>query len=111
MQSAVIKHENNLKNIYSESRVANFDDYVKKKDRFRHTLLHWHQIPRANNPEKPLQNNALNILSVVVFKLKMQKIVVLNQNYLSPSWNTKKTKPLAHAGYKVPGYVLGVPQI
>ena len=29
----------------------------------------------------------------------------------SPSWNTKKTKPLAHAGYKVPGYVLGVPQI
>ena len=28
-----------------------------------------------------------------------------------PSWNTKKTKPLAHAGYKVPGYVLGVPQI
>jgi len=30
---------------------------------------------------------------------------------LNPSWNTKKTKPLAHAGYKVPGYVLGVPQI
>ena len=29
----------------------------------------------------------------------------------NPSWNTKKTKPLAHAGYKVPGYVLGVPQI
>ena len=72
-----------IKNIYSESRVTNFDDYVKKKDRFRHTLLHWHQIPRANNPKKPLQNNALNILSVVVFKLKMQKIVVLNQNYLS----------------------------
>ena len=32
-------------------------------------------------------------------------------NIRNPSWNTKKTKPLAHAGYKVPGYVLGVPQI
>ena len=83
MQSAVIKHENNLKNIYSESRVANFDDYVKKKDRFRHTLLHWHQIPRANNPNKPLQSKAVNLLALIFHKLRKSEIVTLNHNYLS----------------------------
>ena len=40
-----------------------------------------------------------------------QKYIIHGQERLNPSWNTKKTKPLAHAGYKVPGYVLGVPQI
>ena len=83
MQSAVIKHENNLKNIYSESRVANFDDYVKKKDRFRHTLLHWHQLPRANNPNKPLQSKAVNLLALIFHKLRKSEIVTLNHNYLS----------------------------
>ena len=83
MQSAVIKHENNLKNIYSESRVANLDDYVKKKDRFRHTLLHWHQIPRANNPNKPLQSKAVNLLALIFHKLRKSEIVTLNHNYLS----------------------------
>ena len=38
-------------------------------------------------------------------------VMLFFQRTLDPSWNTKKTKPLAHAGYKVPGYVLGVPQI
>ena len=57
MRSVDASSPTDIKNIYSESRVSNFDDYVKKKDRFRHTLLHWHQIPRANNPKKPLQNN------------------------------------------------------
>ena len=83
MQSAVRKHENNLKNIYSESRVANFDNYVKKKDRFRHTLLHWHQIPRANNPKKPLQEKAVNLLALIFYKLRKSEIVTLNHNYFS----------------------------
>jgi len=72
-----------IKNIYSESRVANFDDYVKKKDRFRHTLLHWHQIPRANNPNKPLQSKAVNLLALIFHKLRKSEIVTLNHNYLS----------------------------
>jgi hypothetical protein len=72
-----------IKNIYSESRVTNFDDYVKKKDRFRHTLLHWHQIPRANNPKKPLQEKAVNLLALIFYKLRKSEIVTLNHNYLS----------------------------
>ena len=79
-----------IKNIYSESRVVEFDDYVKKKRRFRHTDLHWGQIPRANNPKKPLQSKAVNLLSTIVHKLRKNEVVTLNQNYLSRITNCAK---------------------
>jgi hypothetical protein len=83
IQSGDTNYPTYIKNIYSESRVANFDDYVKKKDRFRHTLLHWHQIPRANNPKKPLQEKAVNLLALIFHKLRKSEILTLNHNYLS----------------------------
>ena len=69
--------------IYNEARILDFDEHIKKKRRFRQTELHWAQIPRANDPSKPLQEKAVNLLSTVVHKLKKKKVVVLNQNYIS----------------------------
>ena len=41
------------------------------------------QIPRANNPTKPLQEKAVNILATIVHKLRKADVVTLNHNYLS----------------------------
>ena len=38
-------------------------------------------------------------------------VIMMSAPVLIPSWNAKKTKPLVHAGDRVPAYVLGVPQI
>jgi hypothetical protein len=45
--------------------------------------LHWEQIPRGNNPSKPLQEKAVNLLAVIVHKLQKTEVVTLNHNYLS----------------------------
>jgi hypothetical protein len=70
-------------NIYDDSRVLDFDNHIKKKRRFSQSDLHWRQIPRANNPTKPLQNKAVNLLSTIVFKLQRKETIILNHNYLS----------------------------
>ena len=69
--------------IYNESRILDFDEHRKKKERFRMNKLHWEQIPRANNPSKPLQEKAVNLLAVIVHKLQKMEVVTLNHNYLS----------------------------
>jgi hypothetical protein len=76
-------NEPNRSNIHDKARVLDFDKHIKKQERFRYTKLHWEQIPRANNPKKPLQEKAVNLLAVLVHKLRKSKVVVLNQNYLS----------------------------
>ena len=76
-------NELNRSNIHDKARVLDFDKHIKKQERFRYTKLHWEQIPRANNPKKPLQEKAVNLLAVLVHKLRKSKVVVLNQNYLS----------------------------
>ena len=68
--------------IYNESRILDFDEHRKKKERFRMNKLHWEQIPRANNPSKPLQEKAVNLLAVIVHKLQKMEVVTLNHNYL-----------------------------
>ena len=75
--------EPNRSNIYDKARVLDFDKHIKKQERFRYTKLHWEQIPRANNPKKPLSPKAVNLLAVIVHKLRKSEVVVLNQNYLS----------------------------
>ena len=74
---------NNKRCRYLMDAKFDFDEHIKKKRRFRQTELHWAQIPRANDPSKPLQEKAVNLLSTVVHKLKKKKVVVLNQNYIS----------------------------
>ena len=90
IQSVDTNYSTYIKNIYSKSRIVEFDEYVKKKRRFRHTELHWGQIPRANNPNKPLQSKAVNLLSTIVHKLRKNEVVTLNQNYLSRITNCAK---------------------
>ena len=70
-------------NIYDKARVLDFDRHIKKQERFRYTKLHWEQIPRANNPKKPLSPKAVNLLAVIVHKLRKNEASILNQNYLS----------------------------
>jgi len=77
-------------NINNRSRITDFDNHVKKQERFCYSRLHWKQIPRANNPNKSLQDKAVSLLSVIVFKLRRQKVVVLNHNYLSRITNCGK---------------------
>jgi hypothetical protein len=69
--------------IYDKSRIIDFDQHRKNKERFRNNKLHWEQIPRANNPGKPLQEKAVNILATAVHKLRKMEIITLNHNYLS----------------------------
>jgi len=70
-------------NIYDQARILDFDEHRKKKKRFRNSDLHWEQIPRANDPSKPLQDKAVNLLATIVHKLRKDEVVVLNHNYLS----------------------------
>jgi hypothetical protein len=76
--------------IYDELRVVAFDDYVTAKQRFSKSDLHWKQVPRANNPKKPLQGKAVDLLSTIVFKLRKKEVITLNHNYLSRITNCKK---------------------
>lgn len=69
--------------IYCPSRMVSFDNYINQKERFRQNKLHWEQIPRANDPRKPLQEKAVNLLAVIVHKLRKNTLVTLNHNYLS----------------------------
>ncbi len=69
--------------IYNESRIFDFDEHRKKKERFRMNKLHWEQIPRANDPNKPLQEKSVNLLAVIVHKLRKMEVITLNHNYLS----------------------------
>lgn len=55
----------------------------KKQELFRHSKLHWEQIPRANDPSRPLQEKAINLLAVIVHKLNDKEVVILNHDYLS----------------------------
>ena len=71
------------KDIYDQSRINAFDELRKSKARFRNNQLHWEQIPRANDPSKPLQEKAANILATIVHKLRKAPVVTLNHNYLS----------------------------
>ena len=75
--------EPNRSNIYDKARILDFDKHIKKQERFRYTKLHWEQIPRANNPKKPLSPKAVNLLAVIVHKLRKNEVITLNQNYLS----------------------------
>ncbi len=75
--------EPNRSNIYDNGRILDFDKYIKKQERFRYTKLHWEQIPRANNSKKPLSSKAVNLLAVIVHKLRKNEVITLNQNYLS----------------------------
>lgn len=77
-------------NIYNQVRILDFDDHRKKKKRFRNSDLHWEQIPRANDPSKPLQDKAVNLLAVIVHKLNKNEVIVLNHNYLSRITKCKK---------------------
>jgi hypothetical protein len=70
-------------NIYDKARILDFDEHIKKQERFRYTKLHWEQIPRANNSKKPLSPKAVNLLAVIVHKLHKNEVITLNQNYLS----------------------------
>ena len=76
-------NEPNRFNIHDKARVLDFDKHIKKQERFRYTKLHWEQIPRANNPKKPLSPKAVNLLAVIVHKLRKNEVITLNQNYLS----------------------------
>jgi hypothetical protein len=70
-------------NIYDKTRVLDFDKYISKKNRYSQVPSHWKQIPRANNPKKPLSPKAVNLLAVIVHKLRKNEVITLNQNYLS----------------------------
>jgi hypothetical protein len=75
--------EPNHTNIYNESRILDFDNPIKKKRRFSQVERHWGQIPRANNPKKPLQEKAVNLLFTIVFKLQKKEQIILSHNYFS----------------------------
>lgn len=77
-------------NIYDQARIIDFDEHRKKKKRFRNSDLHWEQIPRANDSNKPLQDKAVNLLATIIHKLRKDEIVVLNHNYLSRITKCKK---------------------
>jgi histidyl-tRNA synthetase len=62
----------------------------KRKKTSRRTLLHWYQIPRANAPNKLLQEKAVNLLSAIVSKLQNKEEVVLNHSHLIQITKCKK---------------------
>jgi hypothetical protein len=82
--------EDDYSDLYDRSRISDFDQQRIKKDRFRNNKLHWEQIPRANNPLKPLQEKAVNLLSVIVHKLRKTDSVTFNHNYLTRITKSKK---------------------
>ena len=87
-------NELNRSNIYDQARIIDFDKHVKKQERFCYSKLHWKQIPRANNPNKPLQAKAVILLSTIVFKLRKKEVAVLNHNYLSRITDCEKDQNL-----------------
>ena len=64
----------------------------KKQELFRSSRLHWEQIPRANDPSRPLQEKAINLLAVIVHKLSKTEVVILNNEYLSRITKCKKSQ-------------------
>ena len=92
------------------------DKYITNLPDARNRVVAVHAVLPGGTAQSILQPG--DILWSVEGKVIGADLTILDQTMntsksdkLNPSWNTKKTKPLAHAGYKVPGYVLGVPQI
>jgi histidyl-tRNA synthetase len=73
----------NRSDVYNDSRMLDVDNRIKERRRFRRADLHWEQIPRANAPNKLLQEKAVNLLSTIVSKLQNKEEVVLNHSHLT----------------------------